>query len=200
MPGFMWLKRIKKFIGFEAPGLSLENKLFNAVCLAVGFSMILGLVTNILEGFPVTLIVVEIFIGAISVFAFYKSRYGGYNQTLVLAYITSGIILFIPGWFFNGGIEGSTTQIGVFLVVLIMILVKRKYHLFYIGLLMAVFLGCYLLEKRFPQWITSVANTGEKETDLISSAITNILMAGLLVSFLKRSHEKDKNNLIKKSE
>jgi signal transduction histidine kinase/ActR/RegA family two-component response regulator len=200
MSEFMLLKRIKKFIGFEVPGLSLENKLFNAVCLAVGFSMILGLVTNILEGFPVALIVVQIFIGGISIFAFYKSRYGGYNQNLVLVYITLGIILFIPGWFFNGGIEGSTTQIGVFLVVLIMILVKRKYHLFYIGLLMAVFLGCYLLEKRFPQWVTPIANPGKKETDLITSAITNILMAGLLVSFLKRSHEKDKNNLIKKSE
>ena len=196
----MLIKRVKQFVGLDDPYLSLENKLFNAVCLAVAFSMVLGLIINLLIGFPLELILVEVFIGAISVFVFYKSRYKGYNENLVLGYVTSGIILFIPGWFFNGGIEGSTTQVGVFLIVLIMILVKRKYHLFYIGLLMGVFFGCYLLEKRFPQWVTPAENTVQKEKDLISSALTFILMAGLLVSFLKRSHEKDKKKLIEKGE
>ncbi len=195
----LW-KRIKNFVGFDDYRLSLENKLFNAVCLTVGFTMLLGLVVNVLLGFPIGLILVQLFLGGLSAFAFYKSRYKGYKENMALVYIAIGIIMFIPGWFLNGGIEGSTTHVGVFFIVLIMIMVKRKHHLVFIGILVAVFLGCYFLEKRFPQWVTPPDSIGQKETDLISSAVTFILITGLLVSFLKRSHEKDKRALVEKSE
>ena len=194
------IKKIKQFVGFEDPGLSLENKLFNSICLFLSLSMIMGLVINIILGFPLYLMLVELFISAMSVLAFYKSRYKGYSENMALVFITTGILLLIPGWFFNGGIEGSSSQIGIFMIVLVMMLLKRKYHLYYIGFLMAVFYACYLLEKSHPAWVILPQSTGQKEADLISSAITNVLMAGLLVSFLKRSHEKDKKELIAKSE
>ena len=117
-----------------------------------------------------------------------------------VAFITLGILSFIPGWFFNGGIEGSSTLSGVFLVVLIIILLNRRHHLFFIALLMFVMIGCYMLERRFPQWVTPPKDIHQKEADLISAAVSNILFAGLLISFLKRSHEKDKLRLINKSE
>ncbi len=195
----LW-KRIKNFVGFDDYRLSLENKLFNAVCLTVCFTMLLGLAANVILGFPLGLILVQLFLGGLSAFAFYKSRYEGYKENMTLVYIAIGIIMFIPGWFLNGGIEGSTTHVGVFLVVLIMIMVKRKHHMVFIGILMVVFLGCYFAEKRFPQWITTPDSIGQKETDLITSAVTFILITGLLVSFLKRSHEKDKEELVEKTE
>ncbi|MFI5138461.1 MAG: ATP-binding protein [Sphingobacteriales bacterium] len=199
MPDLMLWKRLKNFVGFDDPGVSLQNKLFNAVCLVVGFNAMLGFITNLLIGFPVGLVVVEVFIAGISVLVFYKSRFKGYDENLALGYIALGIIMFIPGWFLNGGIEGSTTQVGVFFIALIMILVRQKYHLPFIGILMVVFWGCYFLEKRFPQWVTPAENTGQKETDLITSALTFILITGLLVSFLKRAHENDRNKLLEKS-
>ncbi len=194
------IKKINRFVGLDNPELSLENKLFNIVCLFIGFSMILGLINNLLLKFPIYLVLVQVFICGLCVFMFYKSRYKGYSESIALAFVTTGILLFIPGWFLNGGIEGSSTQIGVFLIVLIMMLLRRKYHLYYIGLLIAVFYCCYTLEKSFPQWVTPAQSVTQKETDLISSALINILIAGLLVSFLKRSHEKDKKELIEKSE
>jgi signal transduction histidine kinase/ActR/RegA family two-component response regulator len=193
-------KKIKHFVGFNDPALSLENKLFNAICLFIGMSVLIGLTNNILLGFPFALIFIELLVGSLCMFAFYKSRYKGYNENMSLGFVTTGIMLFIPGWFLNGGIEGSSAVTGIFLVVLIIILLKRKYHLYYIGLLMLVYMGCYLVEKRFPQLTIPAKNAGQKETDMISSAVTNILLAGLLISFLKRSHEKDKKKLIKKSE
>ncbi len=193
-------KRLKNFVGFDDYRLSLENKLFNTVCLTVAFTMLLGLAVNVILGFPIALILVQLFLGGLSAFAFYKSRYKGYKENMTLVYIAIGIIMFIPGWFLNGGIEGSTTHVGVFLVVLIMIMVKRKHHIVFIAILMAVFLGCYFLEKSFPQWVTPPGSIGQKETDLITSAVTFILITGLLVSFLKRSHEKDKKELVEKTE
>ena len=126
----MLVNNIKKLIGIDEP-LSLENKLFNAVCLAVFISMISALISNVLLGFPVGLLLIELFLGIISCWAFYISRYKGFNEKVAIVYISIGILLFIPAWFLNGGIEGSTTQIGVFFIVLIMTLLKRKYHFFF---------------------------------------------------------------------
>ncbi|MCR8561676.1 response regulator [Mucilaginibacter sp. BJC16-A38] len=194
------LKNIKQFVGFDDPALSLENKLFNAVCLFLSISMLVSITNNIILGFPLYLIAVELFVCGMCAQAFYQSRYIGYSENLALGYTIAGIMLLIPGWFFNGGVEGSTTHIGIFMIVLVMMLLRRKYHLYYIGFLMAVFYTCYLLEKSHPSWVSLPVNSTQKESDLISSAIMNVLMAGLLVSFLKRSHEKDKNKLIGKSE
>lgn len=194
------IKKLIHFIGFDNPELSIENKLFNAVCLLLLLSLLNGLVNNIILGFPVYLMLVEIFVIGICAFAFYRSRYVAYRENMSVTFITLGILSFIPGWFFNGGIEGSSTLSGVFLVVLIIILLPRRYHLFFIGFLMAVMIGCYLLERQFPQWVSPLKNIHQKESDAISAAVSNILFAGLLISFLKRSHENDKARLTKKSE
>src|ERR1700733_644817 len=168
------IKKIRHFVGFDNPELSLENKLFNAVCLLLLLSLLSGLVNNMLLGFPLYLMLVEIFVVGICIFAFYRSRYVAYKENMSVAFITLGILSFIPGWFFNGGIEGSSTLSGVFLVVLIIILLKRKYHLYYIGFLMIVFIGCYFLERHFPHWTTPLTNKGQKEKDTISAAVSNI--------------------------
>jgi len=194
------IKKIKQFVGFDDPYLTLENKLFNSVCLFLSLTMAAGIISNLLLGFPVLLILVMLFICVMCAFVFYRSRYVRYSEGMALAFVNTGIILLIPCWFFNGGIEGSSTHIGILMIVLIMVLLKRQYHFYYIGLLMVEFYGCYLLEKRFPHWVTQPQNAGQKEADLISSGIINILIAGLLVSFLKRSHEKDKGSLVAKSE
>ena len=194
------VNKISHFVGFDDPELSLENKLFNAICLLLAISLLNGLINNTLLGFPVYLILVELCLGSLCLLTFYKSRYISYNENMSVGVITVGILSFIPGWFFNGGIEGSSTLSGVFLVVLIIILLRPKYHLFFIGFLMIVFFGCYFLEKQFPNWTTPLINRHQKEADIISSALSNILFAGLLISFLKRSHEKDKLRLIKQSE
>jgi len=194
------IKKIKLFVGFDDPSLSLENKLFNSVCLFLSLSMILGAVTNLLLGFPVYLILVELLICGMCVWAFYRSRYVSYSENMALGYVTAGILLLIPAWFLNGGVEGSSTHVGIFMIVLVMMLLKRRYHFYYIGFLMLVFYGCFMLEKHFPGLVTQPKSIAQKEADLITSAIMFVLIVGVLVSFLKRSHEKDKNSLIAKSE
>jgi len=194
------LRKIKYFTGFDNPELTVENQLFNAICLLLALSLLNGLVNNFILGFPVALMAVEVFVLGLAISAFYRSRYVGYNEYLPVGFITIGILSFIPGWFFNGGIEGSSVLSGVFLVVLIIILLKREYHLFFIAFLILVLVGCYFLEKHFPTLTSPIKNKSQKEADTISATITNILFAGLLISFLKRSHENDKKRLINKSE
>ncbi|WP_428328899.1 ATP-binding protein [Mucilaginibacter sp.] len=194
------INKLKVFVGFDDPSMSLENKLFNAICLILCFSTFIGLVNNFLLHFPVYLMLIEVFVIAMSAWAFYRSRYVAYNESVAIIYITAGVIMYIPGWFLNGGVTGSTMLSGTFLIVLIMMLLNRKYHFFYIGLLMAVFYCCYLVEQRYPQWVTISNDEAHKKTDLISAALRSILMGGLLISFLKRSHEKDKKRLLSQTE
>lgn len=194
------MKKIKHLLGFDDPAMSLENKLFNAVSLIIGLYMLISLIINIIIGFSIPLNIVVVLVGVLSAVAFYNSRVKGYKENTVLIYVTIGIILFIFGWFYNGGIEGSTPQEGVFLVALITILVTRKYHLLFIGIMIGVFLGCFFVEKQFPQLLTPVESGSAKELDILVSSVMAMLIIGLLLGVLKKSHESDKNRLIKKSE
>src|ERR1700749_2511823 len=135
------MNKIKRLIGFGDPTLSLENKLFNAIALIIGFYMLLSLISNILLGFPIYLDLITLIVGALSAYAYFISRFKGYNEKTVIVYVAVGVLCFIPGWFFNGGVEGSTPEEGVFLVALIVILLRPKYHFYFIRAVTLMFFG-----------------------------------------------------------
>jgi len=194
------MNKLKRLIGFNDPEMALENKLFNAITLMIGLYMVASFISNVLLGFPVYLDLITLMIAALSAFAYYYSRFKGYSETTVIIYVTVGILCFIPGWFYNGGVEGSTPEEGVFLIALIVILLKRKYHLYFIGIVIAVFLGCYFTEMHHPEWVSLPKTVEAKDTDLITSAVMDILIIGLLIGVLKKSHATDRALLIKRSE
>lgn len=194
------MEKLKQIIGYGDSRLSLENKLFNAITLFVCLINIISLIINILLGFGLGLILANCFVFLFSAFTYYQSRFKGYKETHVYIFIGMGIAVVFPGWFYNGGIHGSTTQIAVFLIVLITLLVKQRYHYIFISILSGVFIACYLLEKAHPQWISAASDESANQFDLISSAVTNIVLVGLLIGFIKKSHEADKRDLVHKSE
>ncbi len=194
------MKKIKQLIGYDDPALTLENKLFNAIALILVIYMFISLVINIILGFSIYLDAVIVLVGSLSAFAYYQSRFIGYRENTVIIYVAVGVTLFIPGWFFNGGVEGSTPQEGVFLIAIIIILLQRKYHLFFIGVLVTAFLACYALEKSYPQLITHPVSKTSADSDLMTSAVMDILIVGLLIMVVKRNHEYDKYQLVKQRE
>ncbi len=194
------MNKLKRLIGFGDPFMSLENKLFNAIALIIGLYMLLSFISNIILGFSVYLDLMTLIVGALSAYAYFVSRFKGFNEKTVIVYVAVGVLCFIPGWFFNGGVEGSTPEEGVFLIALITILLRRKYHLYFIGIVMAIFLGCYFVEKAHPALVSLPKSIEAKDGDLITSAVMDLMIVGLLISILKRSHETDKTLLIRQSE
>ncbi|QEC75349.1 ATP-binding protein [Mucilaginibacter ginsenosidivorax] len=194
------MEKLKRIIGYGDPALSLENKLFNAIALFICLNNIISVSINVFLGFSWGLILANLFVLSFSAFAYYRSRFVHYSENTAYIYIGLGIVAMFPGWFYNGGIGGSTTQIGIFLIVLITLLVKQRYHYIFIALLCAVFITCYQLEKIHPEWVSGATSKASAEFDLIASAIINIILVGLLIGFIKKSHESDKRDLIKKSE
>lgn len=194
------MKKIKQLIGYDNPGLTLENKLFNAISLILVVYMFISLVINIILGFSIYLDIIIVLVGSLSGYAYYQSRFIGYRESTVIIYVTTGVILFIPGWFFNGGVEGSTPQEGVFLIALIIILLSRKYHLLFIAVLVTAFLACYAIEKNYPQLVTHPTSKASADSDLMTSAVMDILIVGLLIMVLKRNHDYDKYQLVNQRE
>jgi signal transduction histidine kinase len=194
------MEKLKRIIGYGKPDLSLENKLFNALTLFICISSIFSLICNLFLGLSYKLELVQLFVILMSGWAFYRSRFVRYKEDVAIIYICFGLAAIVPGWFYNGGISGSTTLSGIFFIVLITLLVKKRYHYIFIGALIAIFLGCYYVEKHFPEFVQPYSSPAAKESDLITSAVTNVLIVGLLVGFIKKSHETDKSDLIRKSE
>lgn len=194
------MEKLKRIIGYGEPDLSLENKLFNVLTLFICVSSFFSLICNLFLGLSYKLELVQLFVILMSGWAFYRSRFVKYKEDVAVVYICIGLAAIIPGWFYNGGIGGSTTLSGVFFIVLITLLVKKRYHYIFIGALIAIFLGCYYAEKHFPYLVQPYSNLNSKESDLLTSAVSNVLIVGLLVGFIKKSHETDKNDLIRKSE
>ena len=62
------------------------------------------------------------------------------------------------------------------------------------------FLGCYVIEKKYPQLVTPLASQSARDSDQIISAVLSILIVGLLITVLKKNHETDKNLLVKQRE
>jgi signal transduction histidine kinase len=194
------MNRLKRLIGFNDPALSLENKLFNCIALIIGLYMLMSLVSNLVLGFPIYLDLITLLVGVMSGYAYFTTRNRGYDERIVIAYVIVGVLCFIPGWFLNGGVEGSTPEEGVFLITLIVVLLRRKYHLYFVGIVVAIFLVCYFVEKAHPGLVSLPNSIAAKDQDLITSAVMEIIIIGLLISVLKKSHETDKALLVKQSE
>jgi signal transduction histidine kinase len=86
------------------------------------------------------------------------------------------------------------------LVSLVIILVKRKYHVLFIAVIIGIFIGCYVLEKQFPQLLASSKASPSDDMDMLTASILNIFIIGLLISVLKRTHQVDKDKLVEQSE
>ena len=194
-----YINKIKKFLGVDNPYLSLENKFFNVVCFTVSLNVFIGALVNVYLHFPLELIFIELAIAICTTTGFIYSRFKKYDIRLALFFVFFAIAAIIPAWFFNGGVEGSTTHSGIAFIGFILVLLPPKYHWFFIILLASVFFACFQVEKHFPN-LVHISTEAEKQSDLIFSGILNIFITGILISSLKRIHLRDKAEILGKNQ
>ena len=195
----MVINKIKYFLGIDSPNIPLENKFFNVVCFTVSLYVFISIFFNTFLDFPRELIFVELFIAVFTASAFFYSRFKKYDNRIALLCVFVGIAAIIPSWFYNGGVEGSTTHSGIVFIGFILVILPPKYHWFFIVLLASIFFGCFQVERYYPHLVKHSNDISEKQLDLISSGILNILITGLLISFLRRIHIRDKTEILSKN-
>ena len=192
-------KKFWKFLGINNNALTLENKLFNIVCFVICFTVALGLIINVTIRLSLVLIVLQVAVFVYMAIGFNISRVRGYNERFTLVLINLGIVIFIFSWFYTGGFEGLITQAGIFFMVIILVITRRKFHFWYAGTMMAIIIGCYLVQKQFPELVLRPPNKFKNELFVITFSAIFVFCSGLLINFLKKAHVHDKEEIIIKS-
>ncbi len=192
-------KKFWNFLGIDNNELSLENKLFNIACFVINLSTLMGLAINLVVRFSFVLGLFQVMILAYITTGFFISRIRGYKENFTLILINFGIIIFAIIWFYAGGFEGFMTQASIFFTIIILVIITRKYHFHYVGLMMITITICYFIEKKFPQTIT--LNDGKLKSEVFIFAFSNLFIfcCGVLINFIKKANERDKEVILSKS-
>ena len=149
----MTLNQIKKILGLRKAVISLENKIFNLVSFLVFIAMLISLASNIILERNNLLLGLILCLAIISFYVFYISRYKEKFVPVGVIYIIFSLVFFIPIWFSNSGIEGTTKTAYITSVVAAIMILPKRFHVLFIAIAILIIVGVYLLELSHPEWL-----------------------------------------------
>lgn len=193
------MKWLLNFLGLNDQNYTMESKVFNVVSFSVFAASFAGLFINTILRLNVYLSLLITLLTIVSFFVFYQSRFRNQFQNIVFPVLIFALLYYFPAWFLNGGIEGSTISSLVFFTVVAMLMIKRKYHLLFIFLVMALVVSLYFIEEEYSWWVTPYRNDETKHLDLLYTCLAYCFIAGMAVSIFLRGYEMDRDKLIQKS-
>lgn len=177
----------------------LENKIFNVVLFALFALMIIGIIINYLLDLPNHLNFVLLIVLVVSISFYYYNRFVSRdNGYLIHVFLVIGILSFIPGWFFTGGIKGTVPMASIFAMALAIMLIDKSKQLLYTVVICITMILQIVLEKRYPQWVFKYSDEAQKEYDLIISYIIFLIFTASIISVFKRTYLNDKVELEEK--
>lgn len=191
--------KLKELLGLKKEVISLENKIFNLVSFLVFVAMVISFASNIFleRNFILNALVFSLLI--ISFYFFYLSRYKDLYKPISGWYVLFCHLFYIPIWFTNGGIEGSTIIAYSLILVVAIFILPKKYHSPFIGITIAIIMLLIFLEQLHPDWVIPYANEKVRQSDLLITLFLYFGIIGATVSLYKRTYDIERNNLIKKS-
>lgn len=195
----MTLNQIKKNLGLRKAVISLENKIFNLVSFLVFIAMLISLASNIILERNNLLLGLILCLAIISFYVFYISRYKEKFVPVGVIYIIFSLVFFIPIWFSNGGIEGTTKTAYITSVVAAIMILPKRFHVLFIAIAILIIVGVYLLELSHPEWLAPYPSKDIMKIDVLISTTLYLLIIAISVSLYKYAYDMERDNLIKKS-
>ncbi len=195
----MTLNQIKKNLGLRKAVISLENKIFNLVSFLVFIAMLISLASNIILERNNLLLGLILCLAIISFYVFYISRYKEKFVPVGVIYIIFSLVFFIPIWFSNGGIEGTTKTAYITSVVAAIMILPKRFHVLFIAFAILIIVGLYLLELSHPEWLAPYPSKDIMKIDVLISTTLYLLIIAISVSLYKYAYDMERDNLIKKS-
>ncbi len=193
------MKNLIKMIRLYNKEDRLENKIFNVVLFALFVLMIFGIITNYLLNLPNHLNLVLLVVLAVSISFYYYNRFiNRDNGYLIHIFLVFGILSFIPGWFFTGGIKGTGPMASIFSMALAIMLIDKSKQLLYTVVICVTMVFLIVLERRYPQWVFKYTDEAQMEYDLISSCLIFLIFTASMISVFKRTYLNDKMELEEK--
>jgi signal transduction histidine kinase/CheY-like chemotaxis protein len=191
------MKRLGLFLRINDRTLPIEDRVFIIACSAAVFASILSFVANIFLGLDWRINVITLLIGIVYSIFLNVLLKGKASERLRLSFVVIGLSIFVPVWFYNGGTDGAIPVYFIFIMAVGMLALGVGYHrIFGVGLTTLMVL-LYILEKKYPEFVTHYPNSSVREQDILITILIAVIIVGLVLSFFKKSYDTERDELSK---
>lgn len=177
---------------------TLESRIFHSIAIGLVILNLLYIPYNFFIG---------LHFGAISGFIFsiaffyqyYNSRFNK-NAHSNLLFGAIGIIILGANYFTNSGIVGSTDVIWPAYLLLVFAISPYKQHIIWLLVYILCFAAIHVIEYLHPELISYPITPGKSQfIDRITAFPIPIIAIFLVIKFIRRSYDKEKNDAIAKT-
>lgn len=191
-------RRLSFFIGGRAV-FTLENRLFNSICLIAIFILAFNIPFNYYSGLETTAVIFAI-LTLILVYIYYLARF---RQRMAMGVaISSGLVIFLfaINYFFSSGIHGASLLSFMLAFILIIIVSPKKHYGLWVTLCLLVVIGLLLIEYHHPDLI-QVSYVDDKALfiDIAFTYGTGIIVSFFSLFYLKEAYNKEKKTAEQKT-
>jgi signal transduction histidine kinase len=185
-------KKISELVLASNEILSLENRLYLAT-ITIGIVVALvGIVMSLLLKSSLITITITISLFCLLLLLYYlvrfKKMYNSFTSPLIIISFIGISIM----WIFDGGINSSDLEIAFIIFILALIIVPKNRRKYFLALFILLIIIIYLIQLYRPDLITGFASEKTRWTDNIVTAIYSSFFIFLIIRFLLRNYELEK--------
>ncbi len=181
----------RKLIGHPHK-LSVENRVFNSVCVITTIMLLLVIVVNFNLQLNSSLYI-NTGVLFIQLFIYYISRFKKQYRVGILLYAFCTYATLFVNYFYNGGIEGPTILAFFLTFQLLIAISKRSQHILWTTLHITVALVLILIEYFYPDSIqVHYLSKQEHYLDIISTYVICLFFIYIITIHLRNSYYREK--------
>lgn len=176
----------------EPNEFSLENRIFNTICVIALLILAFNVPYNYLTGLKVTALIFTVLVVAFAGI-YYLSRFHKKLNTCIALSVIIINVLFAVNYFYSGGIQGASLLSFTLAFFLTMVISPSKQYHWWLILNLVTVIGLIVYEYYFPESVAAVYDTREDLfTDMTPTYLTNVLVIFVGTVYLKTAYKKEK--------
>ena len=175
--------------------LVLEHRCYNGVCLIAAVGCLMATVINTLIDIPLAITMATLIIGVSYLWLYTRSRQSRTYTPNLWIYLTSGTVLLVMTWFFNGGINGSDILVSMAALVAMTVVLKSRHFLTIFTLFFPIMSLLFLAEYLYPELVSTYTNRGQRFLDIYFTFAVCTLVISIIIVLIIKSHNTEKSRL-----
>lgn len=188
-------QRVKRSLNFligDPQLFTLENRIFNTICVISLFIIAINVPYNYITGLTVTSLIFAILLPAFF-FIYFLSRYRKKVNLSIIIAITVINAMFGINYFYSGGIQGASLLSFTLSFFLAMLISPTKQYYWWLGLNLLTVLGLITWEYYHPESVEAVYKTRRDIfADMTPTYIISIAVIFVGTYYLKNAYNKEK--------
>lgn len=177
---------------------TLESRIFHSIAIGLLIINLIYIPYNFFIGLKFGALSALIFF-LVFFYQYYNSRFN-YKPHSNLLFGSIGILILGANYFTNSGIVGSTDIIWPAYLLLIFAVAPYKQHFIWLIVYLICFATIHLIEFLYPALISYPITPGLSQSiDRITAFPIPIIATFLVIKFIRRNYDKEKNDAIEKS-